>query len=59
MKYQILFAKILKRNRLLERNEHRFEADKAKMYDKEKEYGGINSINLFMINSSQVILWRR
>jgi len=40
--HQILFAKILKRNRLLERNEHRREADKAKMYDKEIKYRGIN-----------------
>lgn len=57
--HQILFAKILKRNRLLERTEHRCEADKAKIYDKEIEYGGVNSVNLFMINSSQVLLWRR
>jgi hypothetical protein len=33
--HQILFASILYGNRLLERTEHRCEADKAKMYDKE------------------------
>ena len=57
--YQILCAKILKGKGLKEITEHRCEADKAKMYRKEIEHGGVNSINLFMINSGQVLLWRR
>jgi len=57
--HKILFAKILKGNGLLERTEHRCEADKAKMYRKEIENGSVDSINLFMISSSQVLMWRR
>jgi hypothetical protein len=50
--HQILFAKILKGNILLERTGCRCEADKVKMDRKEREYEGVNSINLFMINSN-------
>jgi hypothetical protein len=50
--HQILFAKILKENRLLERTGRRCEADKVTMDRKEIEYGGVNSINLFIINYS-------
>jgi hypothetical protein len=50
--HQVLFSIFLKGNSLLERTEHRCEADEAKMYRKEIAYGGVNSINLFMINSS-------
>jgi hypothetical protein len=50
--HQILFAKILKGNRLLERTGRRCEADKDTVDRKEIDYGGVNSINLFMINYS-------
>ena len=58
-RHQILFAKLLKGNGLLERSGRRWEADKAIMDRKEIKYGGVNSIYLFMIKSSQLLLWRR